>query len=51
MEGAQAMMRFVKFLGDRGIPECLFIQLLEWQVDRLVSRNSLYHLLEHLGVN
>jgi hypothetical protein len=51
MEGAQAIMRSVKLLGDRGIPECLFIQLLEWQVDRLVSRNSLYHLLEHLGVN
>jgi len=51
VEGAQAMMRSVKLLGDRGIPECLFIQLLEWQVDRLVSRNSLYHLLEHLGVN
>jgi hypothetical protein len=51
MEGAQAMMRSVKLLGDRGIPECLFIQFLEWQVDRLVSRIFLYHLLEHLGVN
>jgi len=51
MEGARAMMRSVKLLGDRGIPECLFIQFFECQVDRLVSRIFLYHLLEHLGVN